>query len=446
LLAELQAVAGLTQDAESNFQAAIAADPNSIDARLAFGLFQLDGQAADQTRAAQEHLRKAKELDHRDLGVDMALIRLELSQEKLVDVINRLGMVLRADLPFARKRLPELLIGFSPDRLRRMIPAMEALANELRNDSGSLAEASVQALLYSANVELGAQQAAEMALQRFEQMTATGKAGGMVSENSYGYRLDQLRNQQLKRPLSVSESLEVAVLAWNLGQNDQALESLLTALRRGPNDQALYWLSKTCRALARETFQEAITRNPGSYRAHVLLADLANDNHDTARTLAEYEMALSAGGADPEVHLMFIQFLAARGSSAESLDKARIAVQKFPDHPGLNYELGKLLLKSGDAQQAISYFHRSLKADSTLVEARAELATAYAALGEFSKAVQQIKQVLSGDKDGSFHYRLGRWYQKIGQTANANAAFATATQLKNGRRETERSKLIRFEP
>jgi hypothetical protein len=63
------------------------------------------------------------------------------------------------------------------------------------------------------------------------------------------------------------------------------------------------------------------------------LADLANDSHDPARALAEYEKALAIGNADPEVHLLFVQFLTRQLRVSEALEKARIAVAKFPLTP-----------------------------------------------------------------------------------------------------------------
>jgi Flp pilus assembly protein TadD len=67
-------------------------------------------------------------------------------------------------------------------------------------------------------------------------------------------------------------------------------------------------------------------------------------------------------------------------------------------------------------------------------------------LGEFGKAIEEMKQLLRADKDGSFHYRLGRWYQRIGQSSEANTAFAVASKLKENRREIERSKLVPLGP
>ncbi|MGH9426428.1 MAG: tetratricopeptide repeat protein, partial [Terriglobia bacterium] len=417
--------------------------PKLFEAHLAFGLFYLGTLAAGQDRAAQEQLNRAKELDPGNLQVEMALIRLELVQENLVGALSHLGNALQVDLPFARKHLTELAVGFTSDRLKKIITEVRALESEARDDRDASAKASVQALLYSANLELGAEKPAEAALRKFEEFAKVLKTSPTSPRSSYSLRLKQLQ-QQRTRPLSVAENLDLVVSALNLREYDRALESLLTVLRQVPDSSAHYWLFRTCRELARETFQKTIARNPDSYRAHLLLADLANESRDTARARSEFEKALSTGNADPEVHLLFVQFLTTQLRVSEALEKARMAVAKFPAHSALNHELGKLLLKTGDAQQAISHFHRSLEANSDFLEARAELADAYATLGEFGKAIEEMKQVLRADKDGSFHYRLGRWYQKIGQSSEANAAFAVASKLKENRREVERSKLIPF--
>jgi tetratricopeptide (TPR) repeat protein len=445
LFAELQAVAGRRQDAESNFQSAVAAHPNLVEARLAFGLFYLNAHAPGEIRAAEEQFNRAKELDPGSLRVELALIRLQLFQEDFAGTLHRLANALQVDLPFVRKHLTELAAGFTSDRLRRIITEVTTLERELRDEHGTSGKASAHALLYSANVELSAEEAAEAALSSFEQSAKLLTTSPASPNASYSLRLKQLQ-QQRTRPLSAAETLDLAVSALNLKEYDRALDSLLTVLRRASDNSAYYWLFRTCRELARETFQETIARNPDSYRAHLLLADLANERRDTAKAHSEYEKALSRGNADPEVHLVFVQFLTMQLKASEALEKAKIAVVKFPAHSALNHELGKLLLKSGDAQQAIAHFHRSLEANPNFVEARAELADAYATLGEFGKAIEEMKRLLRADKDGSFHYRLARWYQKIGQSSEANAAFAVATKLKETRREGERLKLIPFGP
>lgn len=400
LLGELQAVGGMLTEAEASFRAAVANAPGSVEARLALARFYLDLPAQpERIRLAQEQIAQAKKLDPRDPQVEIAWIRLALVENNFSEAIARLAKVLAADPAFARNRLPDLAVGLSPDSAKTLL----------------------------------------------------GQAGGRepVSENelettdldSYSGRLQQLEQAAASRRLSLAEEVALGVAAWNLGEYDRALRALLDAARKSQDDRARYWLSLTCRALARETFLEAIRRNPESYRAHLLLADLANDFRDSAKALEEYEKAVSLGAADPEVHLLYIHFLVSKGRDGEALEKARAAIQKFPRHSALNCELGKLFLKMKSPQQAVPHFRRSLDADPSFTAARVGLADSYAAMGETERAIQEMKQALGADTDGSLHYRLGRWYQKTGQTREADQAFSVSTRLKEEKHREERAKL-----
>ena len=64
-------------------------------------------------------------------------------------------------------------------------------------------------------------------------------------------------------------------------------------------------------------------------------------------------------------------------------------------------------------------------------------------MGELEKAVRAMQPALAGDADGSFHYRLGRWYQKLGKQRQAAEAFAETARLKEKRYKSE---LMRFTP
>ena len=194
LLAELQAVAGLRQEAESTFQTAVAAKPDLVEGRLAFGLFYLESPAA-QVRAAQEQLTRAKELHPRNLQVEMALIRLELVQENFIGALNRLGNVLQVDLPFVRKHLTELTVGFTSERLKKIIATLES---EAREDHDASAKASAQALLCSANLELGTEKPTEAARSNFEESAMILKISPTSPDASYSLRLERLQRACFK--------------------------------------------------------------------------------------------------------------------------------------------------------------------------------------------------------------------------------------------------------
>jgi tetratricopeptide (TPR) repeat protein len=85
-------------------------------------------------------------------------------------------------------------------------------------------------------------------------------------------------------------------------------------------------------------------------------------------------------------------------------------------------------LKSGDAQRAIAHFHRSLEADSNFVEARAELADAYATLGEFGKAIEEMKQLLGPTRTAHFTTASDGGTRKLGQILRSQCGFRRGQQ------------------
>ena len=67
--------------------------------------------------------------------------------------------------------------------------------------------------------------------------------------------------------------------------------------------RARYWLSLTCNALAREILVESVRRNPHSFHACLLLADLAKNAGDSAAAQAGYEKAARLAPDNVEAQL-----------------------------------------------------------------------------------------------------------------------------------------------
>ena len=126
---------------------------------------------------------------------------------------------------------------------------------------------------------------------------------------------------------------------------------------------------------------------------------------------------------------------------AATLEAAREAVGKFPAHPAVNTELGKILLRSNQAQEAALRFERALKAMPHSPLRAPDLQIADAVMGELEKAATEMQRALPSDIDGSLHYRLGRWYQKLGREREAAEAYSQTARLKDEKRKSE---LMRF--
>ena len=235
--------------------------------------------------------------------------------------------------------------------------------------------------------------------------------------------------------------LRDAIDNYRAGRYEPALRLLLDRANQPPADRRLYWTSITCRALAQQTMKESVARNPSSFRAHLLLADLARSSGDNAAARAEFESAAAAAPQNAEVQLILVRFLATRDPGA-ALDRAKKASQNLPTNPALNCEIGKLLLKAGSPQDARAYFERAITAEPRNAAARAGLAEAFADSGNRDKAIAEMQQVAGSDPDGSWHYRLGTWYRESGRTAEARDAFAVTTRLKTEQRNREQAKFL----
>ena len=220
-----------------------------------------------------------------------------------------------------------------------------------------------------------------------------------------------------------------AARAWKSGRYHRALQAANLRLRETSDARALYWLSLACRALARETLLQAIERNPESARAHLVAAQLAADEGNSERALTEIEKAVAADPRNPEVRLMYIQSLAT-ARNGELVGHARSAATAFPTDARIQSELGKALLKNGAPEEALQAFAAAAAADPGLAAAHAGLADANAALGQLEAAISEMRKVLAQDADGSYHYRIAKWYQQTGHAAEARAAFAETARIK----------------
>jgi tetratricopeptide (TPR) repeat protein len=216
---------------------------------------------------------------------------------------------------------------------------------------------------------------------------------------------------------------------WNVGQHEASLKAAKLRLDKGRDAKALFQLFVSCRALARETLARAVEEYPNSARTHLILAQLAQEDVDPDRATAEFEKAASADPANPEVQLLYLRHLAAIRSE-NLLLHARDAARRFPNHVAIQCELGNVLLKTTNPGDALAVFQSAVRADAKLPEAHAGLADAHAALGNFDAAIAAMRVALPADSTGNYHYRIGRWYQQTGRTAEARAAFAETERIK----------------
>ena len=117
------------------------------------------------------------------------------------------------------------------------------------------------------------------------------------------FRIQMSGSQSLK----TSGQAPDASRLWNSGKYQEALNAAMLRLKQGPDSKSLFWLSLSCRALARDTLVHAVEEHPDSARTHLILAEMARDDNDQERATIEFEMAASADPRNPEVLLLYLR-------------------------------------------------------------------------------------------------------------------------------------------
>jgi len=163
-------------------------------------------------------------------------------------------------------------------------------------------------------------------------------------------------------------------------------------------------------------------------RGDVLLRLQAN----SLAAQAEYQAALAKHPNDPAI----LQRLAEAQLSAGAINDARAnaeAALKLDPHrfPAMR-TLAKIAMEARDYDSALQYLRPLTTADPSDLNTRIELGTACAQTGNLDEALQNLQPALQKgypDEKGSLHYQLGTVLRKLGKTAEADQAFATAREL-----------------
>ncbi len=148
--------------------------------------------------------------------------------------------------------------------------------------------------------------------------------------------------------------------------------------------------------------------------------------------VAEYQAALARRPGDPAVLERLAEAQLGAGKNDAARENARAALKIDPQRTSAKRTLAKLAMEERDYGAAVPYLREILARDSVDVTARVELGRALAQTGAAEEALQYLAPVLEHkypDEKGSLHQILGTVLRKLGRTAEAEKAFATAQEL-----------------
>jgi tetratricopeptide (TPR) repeat protein len=170
---------------------------------------------------------------------------------------------------------------------------------------------------------------------------------------------------------------------------------------------------------------------PDSARVHVLLADAYREKKSLWQAEAEYQKAIQLR---PDLLAAHLGLARAYWEASED-DKAVPEITKVldlnPRDPEGAYMMGEILVTRHQYAAAIPFLSLALEgADSTLPRVHALRAKVFAAQGQTTEAVAELKLALDADRDGSYHYQLYQLYKKLGDTSAAADALQKSESLR----------------
>jgi len=145
---------------------------------------------------------------------------------------------------------------------------------------------------------------------------------------------------------------------------------------------------------AETLWRDTIARNPASWLAHVGLMRLYTARGDTARALAEAEVAVRVRPDDAEVESWHALTLTAAGRTAEARRAHEHALALNPRAGLVRYNYGYDLERWGDADAAAEAYRSAIAIDPRTPSARTRLGRILADRGDFAGAVELYREEL----------------------------------------------------
>jgi tetratricopeptide (TPR) repeat protein len=236
---------------------------------------------------------------------------------------------------------------------------------------------------------------------------------------------------RILKPTSTAElRMQVARSLFEAGDYEGSLR-VLSQLPPSVRDsaEAAYWRARGYEKMATALYLELYDADKDSYRVHQLLGDLAAARNDDAKTIEEYQAAIARRPSLPNLHYSLGHVFWKDLKVKETRSEFEAELKINPRHPGALNELGDTYLLEHQADKALPYLTQAVDLEPHNPDFHRDMGTAYSELHEFEKSATEYQLAISGDHDGSVHYKLARVYQALGQKDKAAHEFALSTAM-----------------
>lgn len=147
-------------------------------------------------------------------------------------------------------------------------------------------------------------------------------------------------------------------------------------------------------------------------------------------TTSQLKLRIQAQPEDPELHYDLGNLLLDSGQAQEAEASFKQALLLAPDHPQILLQLGNALAAQGRLMDAVANFMRSLEADPKQLAAHYNLGNALREMGKPEQAEACYRKALKlAPNDADIHNNLGNVLREMGRLDEAIACYREALRL-----------------
>jgi len=437
LFAESLVRQGRFEQAKTEAQAVLAADPNFQCAHTQLGFIYLAQRQNDE--AAREFGVEAHSCALADLG----RARLHLDEGDNASALELLSGLWKRDAGFVWTNLPSLV-----DRLDA--EHKDSFADFVnRQDAAGMMSSDLSALL-SAGLRGLSQPARESTPAKSSEDRKTGRAPDSAAAETdaragryarcagdLATKTDELGALRI----NANALLLLANCAYMTGDYTLSARASELEIEHPAHElAALYWSIEADEKLAFTAFSRFEQLEPDSPKTHLLLGDMYRHRQHLAEAENEYTAAAALDPHDPAP----LYGLASAYSEDAKLDQALTTVKRAlgmsPDDADLNLLAGEILVAQHEWPQAETHLNHCLNAahplkPQILPHVHVLLGQVYAQTDRPQEAISELQMGLASDEDGSVYYQLARLYARLGDKTAAQAAIVHVKELERKRRE-----------
>ena len=260
-------------------------------------------------------------------------------------------------------------------------------------------------------------------------VTAT-RSDGLFREQQW----EQVTELPVPNPRDTQPWLQRGIAFAHLDDCERAIPALERGLAGLPSDLYGTFQLSWCYSRQAGRVAQQVQQSPENEASlHVMRGDILlrlQAKPDLATT--EYQLALAVHPSDPSLLERLAEAQFGAGNADAARNNANAALKIDPQRLGAKRTLAKIAIQDRDYATALPYLKELAARSPSDIAGRVELGKACAQTGAFDEARQNLTLALTHgypDEKGTLHYILGTVLKKMGRTADAEQAFAQATQL-----------------